>query len=175
MNKMINLNFETKRLKFRILKKQDINYLETLENDAEVRYFFPTGEHKNRQQTEAMINRFMSYYENRGLPCFLIFEIDSEEFVGRCGFGLISDTDEIEVGYVLHKKYWGHGYASEALAALINWAKENISVNYIVAYAPTSHNASLRVMQKCEMEHYKTDVDKIDNVECQFYRIKINK
>jgi ribosomal-protein-alanine N-acetyltransferase len=171
---MINLQFETKRLKLRILKTQDINYLENLENDAEVRHFFPTGEHKSRQETEAMIDRFILDYKEHGLPCFLIFEVDSNEFVGRCGLGLFEETGEIEVGYILHKKYWGRGYASESLDALIKWAKNNISINYIIAYAPKDHYASLRVMEKCGMENYKDDIDKIDNLECRFYRIKIN-
>lgn len=171
---MKDKHFKTRRLQFKILEEQDIVYLENLENDEETRRFFPTGAHKNRQQTEAMIKRFMSYYEHHGLPCFLIFDIESKEFVGRCGFGLIDETDEIEAGYVLHKKFWGQGYATEALTALIQWAKENINTDYLIAYAPKDHYASLKVMEKSGMEYYKTDVDKIDNAECQFYRIKIN-
>ncbi len=58
-----------------------------------------------------------------------MFLNETEEFVGRCGFGL-DETGEIEVGYLIHKKFWGNGYASEALEALIIWAKKNIKVDY---------------------------------------------
>ena len=68
------------------------------------------------------------------------------EFVGRCDFGLI-DTGKIDVGYFLHKKFGGKGYASEALAALSEWAKQNIQMESIIAFAPEVHLASQRVMQ----------------------------
>lgn len=86
-----------------------------------------------------------------------------------CGFGPI-DTGEIEVGYLLHKVFWGKGYASEALMFLLEWAKENIQAEYIIAFAPVEHLASARVMQKCGMKHYKNDNAK--GVAGCFYRIK---
>jgi RimJ/RimL family protein N-acetyltransferase len=52
------------------------------------------------------------------------------------------EDNEVEVGYLLHKNYWGKGYATEALNALLNWAKKNISHQYIIAFAPTQHVAS---------------------------------
>lgn len=76
-------------------------------------------------------------------------------FLGRCGFALLEDG-EIEIGYSLHKNYWGRGYATEALNALLNWAKKNINKQYILAFAPISHIASQRVMEKCGMILYKT-------------------
>ena len=158
---------QTKRLGFRLLQKTDIDYLVVLNNDPDVRQFFPHGV-QNREQTEARMNDFFSY-EEQGLPCFVIFELETNEFVGRCGFGPI-ETGEIEVGYLLHKKFWGNGYASEALTLLLEWAKENINTNYIIAFTPVDHIASERVMQKCGMEHYKNDNAK--GVACCFYRIK---
>jgi [ribosomal protein S5]-alanine N-acetyltransferase len=98
-----------------------------------------------------------------------MFELDSGEFVGRCGFGPI-ETGEIEVGYLLHKKFWGKGLASEVLTTLLEWAKQNINADYIIAFAPIEHLASQRVMQKCGMEHYKNDNAK--GVACCFYRVR---
>ena len=91
------------------------------------------------------------------------------EFIGRCGFGPV-ETGEIEVGYLLHKKFCRQGYASEALAVLLEWARKNIKMDYIIAFAPVEHIASQRVMQKCGMEYYKNDIAK--GVACCFYRIK---
>jgi ribosomal-protein-alanine N-acetyltransferase len=169
--KSIENDLNTKRLLFKILAKEDIIYLEKLEKDPVVKKFFPNGAHKNTQQTELMVDRFLSYYRDNGLPCFLLFEIDSNEFVGRCGFGLL-ESGEIEVGYVLHEKYWGSGYASEALAELLKWAQKNINADCIVAYAPLAHAASLKVMAKCGMEYYKNDIEKTGGLECGFYRIE---
>lgn len=159
---------KTKRLGLRPFQQSDIDYLAELNSDPDVRQFFPDGT-QNREQTEARMNDFISYYKEKGLPCFVMFELESGEFVGRCGFGPV-ETGEIEVGYLLHKKFWGKGLASEVLTALLEWANQNINADYIIAFAPIKHVASQRVMQKCGMEHYKNDIAK--GIECSFYRLK---
>jgi ribosomal-protein-alanine N-acetyltransferase len=162
---------ETKRLGLRPLQRSDIDYLAELDSDPHVRQFFPDGT-QNREQTEARMNDFIFYHNEKGLHSFVMFELESGEFVGRCGFGPV-ETGEIEVGYLLHKKFWGKGLASEVLTMLLVLAKQNINADYIIAFAPVDHIASQRVMQKCGMEHYKNDMAK--GVLCSFYRIKIGK
>lgn len=159
---------KTSRLGLRFLEKEDIAYLHPLESDPEVKEFFPDGA-RDRAKTEAMINRFITAYTEKGLPCFLLFDLDSGEFIGRAGFGP-TEAGETEVGYVLHKKFWGKGFASEAVTALLEYAKKYIDTDYIIAYADTGNIGSTRVMEKCGMTYYKTDITK--GIECRFYRIK---
>lgn len=89
-------------------------------------------------------------YEEKELPSFLLFDLESENFIGRAGFGLIEEG-ETEVGYVLHVKFWGKGYASEAVMALLEYAKKYIAVDYIIAYADEKNIGSIRIMEKCGM------------------------
>lgn len=160
--------FETKRLGFRFLEEADITYLEALENDPEVKKYFPDGP-RDRCKTEDMINRFILNHESKGLPNFMIFDLESGEFIGRVGFGLTEDN-EVEVGYVLHKKFWGRGIASEAVSAMLTYAKTHIQSEYIIAYADVDNIGSTRVMEKCGMKYYKTGMAK--GIQCRFYRIK---
>jgi len=166
---MTNVIINTKRLHLRLLKQTDLAYLVELNNDPEVRQFFPDGT-QNKAQTKTRMEELISYYTTNGLPGFAMFLNESEEFVGRCGFGLDENT-EIEVGYILHKKFWGKGYASEALEGLLKWAKKNIKADYIISFAPEEHIASQRVMQKCGMQHYKKDI--AHGTICHFYHIKL--
>lgn len=165
---MNNIEINTKHLRLRLLKEEDLHYIAELHGDSEVRQFFPDGV-QNREQTEARMQEFISWYKKSGLPCFVMFLPGSNEFVGRCGFGPVQ-TGEIEVGYLLHKKFWGQGLATEALSALLSWAKTNIKAKHIIAFAPVNHVASQRVLQKCGMELYKNDL--AHGVECCFYRIR---
>lgn len=161
-------HIKTKRLGLRLLVASDIDCLDVLESDPEVKQYFPDGA-RDRAKTEDMIKRFILAFEEKGLPCFLLFDLESGEFIGRAGFG-VTETGDTEVGYVLHKKFWGKGYASEAVTALLEYAKTNIDVDYIIAYADTGNIGSTRVMEKCGMAYYKTDIAK--GIECRFYRIK---
>lgn len=164
----MSIEIKTRRLKLRLLKEEDIDHLVELNSDLEVRRFFPEGT-QNREQTEVRMKELISFYKDHGLPCFAIFSLETGEFVGRCGFGPV-ETGEIEVGYLLHRKFWGQGIATEVLSALLSWAQKNINANYIIAFAPVNHIASQRVMQKCGMEHYKNDVG--HGVQCCFYRVE---
>jgi ribosomal-protein-alanine N-acetyltransferase len=159
---------KTNRLGLCLLEKEDITYLHPLESDPEVKRYFPDGA-RERAKTEDMIRRFIANYEQRKLPCFLMFDLESDEFIGRAGFGL-AESGETEVGYVLHKKFWGMGYASEAVTALLEYAKKHIDVDYIIAYADVPNIGSTRVMEKCGMTYYKTDIAK--GIECKFYKIE---
>jgi ribosomal-protein-alanine N-acetyltransferase len=165
---MTNYDLKSTHLGFRLLEEKDIQYLEKLESDPEVRKYFPVGE-KTQEKIMASINKHISFYKEKGLPSFVIFELDSGEFVGRIGLGSYI-TGEIEVGYSLHQKFWGRGYGTEALMLILKWAKNNIKTNYIIGVAVPENVGSLRVMEKCGMEYYKTDIDQGD--ECHFYRIK---
>ena len=164
----MSLIIKTKHLYLRLLKQEDLGYLTKLDSDADVRRFFPDGT-QNKEQTKVRMDELISYYETNGLPGFAMFWGEAGEFVGRCGFAL-THTGEIEVGYLLHKKFWGKGYASEALAALLEWSKIHIKADYIIAFAPEDHIASQRVMHKGGMQYYKKDV--AHGVLCSFYRIE---
>ncbi|MBA3660925.1 MAG: GNAT family N-acetyltransferase [Gammaproteobacteria bacterium] len=165
---MKNYLIKTKRLGLRLLDARDIIYLEGLESDLDVKQFFPDGA-RDRNKTEDMIVRFISAYEEKNLSCFLLFDLKSEELMGRAGFG-ITETGDTEVSYVLHKRFWGKGYASEVVTKLLEYAREHIDVYYIIDYAHVGNIGSTRVMEKCGMNYYKNDIAK--GIECRFYRIK---
>ncbi len=158
---------ETERLLFRALKTNDISHLANLESDTDVKQFFPGGV-STRKRTQDMIKRFIACYEEKGLPCFLLFDRQSQEFIGRAGFGM-TEQGEVEIGYVLHKKFWGKGYAVEAVKCLLKYANKNIKTANIIAYATSDNINSFRVMEKCGMHYYKTDI--VQGVECRFYKI----
>ena len=121
--------------------------------------------------TEARLNYSLLHYANQGLPAFGIYELATGQLIGHAGFSLLPNG-EIEIGYMLDKSHWGFGYAGEALEALLNWSKIHISARYIIAYMPAQHKSSLRVLQKCGMQHYKDE--SVQGVICSFYRIRNN-
>ena len=159
---------ESSRMILRLINEDDLEHVAALHLDPEVRKFFPEGI-LDRERTRLRIKEIITIYKDKGLPGFVMFDKVSQEFLGRCGFGPL-ESGEIEVGYLLVKKYWGMGYATEALKSLLEWSKININTDYIIAFAPLQHTASQRVMEKSNMEYYKHDVG--HGVMCKFYRIK---
>ncbi|MDR6952359.1 RimJ/RimL family protein N-acetyltransferase [Ancylobacter sp. 3268] len=68
--------------------------------------------------------------------------------VGMCGF---APRDEVapEIGYWLGEPYWGFGYATEAVRALIDHAFEDRNLPALNAAARVVNPSSRRVLEKC--------------------------
>lgn len=58
---------------------------------------------------------------------------------------------EAELGWILHKNYWGQGYVLEAAHALITIMKTDLELKRCIAHCDAENLASARVMQKLGM------------------------
>jgi RimJ/RimL family protein N-acetyltransferase len=67
--------------------------------------------------------------------------------IGVCGVD--RGDDGLEIGYWLGVPYWGRGYATEAVRALIDHAFDDLQCEALVAGARVSNPASRRVLEKC--------------------------
>jgi RimJ/RimL family protein N-acetyltransferase len=161
--------FTSTRLGFRLIEDADFDALQELDMDPEVRAQFPEGVLTSEQIRERISRNKLSFQKN-GFGDFAVVDIESGEFVGRAGFAPF-DGSEIEVGYVLLRQFWGRGLAQESLRALLNWAKQNLDIPRIVAYAPRQHAASLNVMKKSGMQYFKTE--KTRGIECEHYEYQL--
>ena len=80
-----------------------------------------------------------------GAAAFLITR--EGELIGGCGLNQRDDGPEI--GYWLGVPYWGCGYATEAVHALIDHAFADLQHEALKAGARVSNPASRRVLEKC--------------------------
>jgi RimJ/RimL family protein N-acetyltransferase len=92
-------------------------------------------------------------------------------FIGRAGllyFAYDENQSDIEIGYRLHKDFWGKGYGTELVKALINWGFEHLSVNKLVAVINPDNIRSRRVLEKSGMhyvgkcQYYEDEVDRYE-------------
>ena len=165
--------FETPRLYVRLFKEEDLENLYILDSDPEgVRSYFPGGA-LSKPKIQEELNKNIQEWITSGFSDFAVIEKESDKFLGRAGFAWYGD--DIELGYLFLKEYWGRGYATEVARGLLEWAKNNIKADRVIALAPENHLASQRVLEKIGMKYYKSDLykDKHDpqckNVICKFY------
>lgn len=155
----------SERLGFRLMQESDVEHLEKLDMDPEVRAHFPDGVQTPEQVRDRICRNQASFAEN-GFADFTVIELATGSFAGRAGFGQLEDG-EIEAGYVFLKQYWGQGLAQESLRALLVWAGDNLGVSRVLAYAPKGHSASFNVMKKSGMRFVETR--KMRGVDCDVY------
>ena len=86
---------------------------------------------------------------------FAITLRDREELVGACGLVIRKIHRRAEIGYWIGKPYWGNGYATEAVRAVIGYGFSR-GLNRIFAECYHINPASGRVLQKAGMRHEGT-------------------
>lgn len=72
-------------------------------------------------------------------------------YLGWCGLRFFPETNEVDLGYRVKKKFWGMGYTTEAAAACLKYGFETLKLDRIVAKAMPDNIGSIKVMQKLGM------------------------
>ncbi len=135
---------ETERLVLRAPRLGDAKSVAALANDRRIAENTARIPHPYRI---ADAQEFIST-ANLGNETVLLITQRSGPVLGGCGFTQI-DRHPPEIGYWLGAKYWGKGYATEAVRALIDHAFTDLDCEALQASARVTNPASRRVLEKC--------------------------
>jgi RimJ/RimL family protein N-acetyltransferase len=134
---------ETKRLSLRAPRLEDAKTVATLANDRRIAENVARIPHPyNMSDAETFIARV----NEAGEAVFLI-TLRDETVIGACG--IVKQEQAAELGYWLGVPYWGKGYATEALHAVIDFAFTDLAHESLQAGARVTNPASRRVLEKC--------------------------
>jgi ribosomal-protein-alanine N-acetyltransferase len=157
---------ETERLMLRPLASDDLDTFASFYADPEVMRYLGVGKTMSREETEGSLSRMLRGYEIDGFGQLAVVRKEDDELIGRCGF-LVWDAatltptteaeadgpTELEVGYALGRPFWGHGYATEAAAAVRDQALGPMGRTRLIAFIRHDNLASQRVAEKIGMRH----------------------
>ncbi len=94
---------------------------------------------------------------------FLVLDRGGRRLVGDAGFkGPPDDEGAVEIGYGIVSAFRGRGYATEAVRALIAYARRQPAVREVLATCFASNAGSRRVLEKSGFRHVGTDGSLLD-------------
>lgn len=133
----------TERLVLRAPRRSDVKAIASLADDRRIaantaRIPHPYGI-EDAEQFIASVNK------REGEACFVIMLECAP--VGVCSVDLREDGPE--VGYWLGVAYWGRGFATEAVRAVIDHAFGDLEHEALISGARVNNPASRRVLEKC--------------------------
>jgi aminoglycoside 6'-N-acetyltransferase len=152
----VDTDFEpllTERLRLRRSVPEDADAISTYRSDPEVNRtqgWERTDPGSVRADIEEMADRAPG--EPGGWVQFSVEERDGGRLVGDVG---ISPADGemgvIKVGYTTSPAFQGHGYATEAVGALVAYVFDALGAEVVRAYADADNTPSIRVAEKVGM------------------------
>jgi RimJ/RimL family protein N-acetyltransferase len=154
----------TERLVLRKPRAEDAPDLAVAYADPEVVRFIGDGSTASLAEVREGIEEWLERWDTWGLSLFSLERRDDGRVVGRAGF-LRWDPetwevggDETELGWLLAREHWGHGYATEGALALRDWAFAERGLTRLISLIAPANLRSIRVAERLG-ERYERDVE----------------
>ncbi|MFJ1924158.1 MULTISPECIES: GNAT family N-acetyltransferase [unclassified Streptomyces] len=136
---------ETERLTLRPLATSDTDAFVELHADPEVNRF--VGAYSPQQALERLAGIERQWAE-RGHGLCAVELRSSGEFIGRSGLQYWQQFDEVELGWTFRAEHWGHGYATEAARACLDWGFATLDADYFTALIRPGNTPSVKVAER---------------------------
>jgi len=139
----------TSRLRLRPFASADADALFALHSNADVLRYWDAPPWSAPARAERFIATCRQIAEEGSGARLAIDRGSDGAFLGWCGLTRWNpDYRSASLGYCLDDAAWGHGYATEAGRALLQWAYDTLDLNRVQAEADTRNAASARVLEK---------------------------
>ncbi len=141
----------------------------SLFDDKDVTLHLPRRtRHENLQMFR---ETFRDYLERKVLGRWGMFNNGDDEFIGICLLRpYLNNTNQVELGYVLGKKFWGKGIAGEMAQIMVAYAFTHTDIPEIVAVTTLQNTGSQKVLMKAGLE--RRDNIFRDGEELAFFSLK---
>lgn len=167
----MNVILETSRLILRAWTLADAAKLFEICSDAEVMKHLGTGKpYETVEQADDFLHWAVKYQKENGFCRWAVLKKETEEIVGSCGFARPHRTEEIELGYLLARKFWGEGLATEAAAACLKYGFEKLKFKEVIAMTDLENVASQKVLEK--IGFVKRGIESFNDEEDLVYLVK---
>jgi RimJ/RimL family protein N-acetyltransferase len=152
---------ETERLVLRPPEARDAAEIAEQLADAEVMRYIGRGETRGLDDAVEQIERMVRAWELDGFGRFVVVQKADGTAIGRVGLlvwdpelwrsGTLSEIGphaEVELGWTLARRAWGLGYATEAAAAVRDWAAREVRPRRLISLIHPDNARSMRVAEK---------------------------
>ncbi|TXD98443.1 GNAT family N-acetyltransferase [Psychrobacter frigidicola] len=150
-------SLETQRLYLRQWQPSDFATFAAMNADPEIMRYFPKL--LSAAVSDVIANKCQQLIKDNGWGFWaLSLKSDlkkADNFIGFVGLNAthadLPFAPSVEIGWRLHKDYWGQGYATEAAQASLKFAFEELHLTEVVAFTAVINRPSQKVMLRIGM------------------------
>ena len=140
---------ETERLILRQLKIDDAEFILALLNEPSfLRYI---GDKKVRSIDDArqyILNGPIASYERNGFGLYLAAIREPHTPIGICGLLKREELADVDIGFAFRPDFWGQGFAYEAAKAVMDYARQTLKLQRVVAITNPDNESSIKLLER---------------------------
>lgn len=135
---------------------KDASFFFELVNDPAWIQFIGDRNVKTIQDAEKYLrNKIIPSYHKNSFGFYLVSTKKDNTSIGMSGLINRDGLEHIDVGYAFLPKYWGKGYAFEATKAVLDYAKDVLNINPIVAITDIDNIKSIQLLERLGLQFDK--------------------
>ena len=110
--------------------------------------------HRSLNESRTILNLFMD-----GKKTFALEHKETGKVIGSIGIEEPNPDPEAqmlgrEIGYALHRDFWGQGLMPEAVKTVISWCFDTLHYDYLICCHFDWNKQSKRVIEKCGFRYF---------------------
>lgn len=153
------MTLETDRLLLRMFRQSDLDSYADMCADPETMRYIGDGQPQDRPAAWRVMAVIVGHWSLLGYGLWAVEERSSGALVGRVGCWNPEGWPDLEIGWTLHRSFWGRGYATEAARAALHFAFTELGRPHVVSLIHPDNARSIRVAERLgERPHGSTEL-----------------
>lgn len=166
----------TSRLNLRQMTTADDAFMLSLLNEPSwLRFIGDRGVRTVEQAQAYLLNGAIDNYARLGFGFYLVERKEDGTAIGMCGLAQREFLDYPDLGFAYFPEFNGQGYAYEAAAAVLVYAKQQLGLSRILATTRLDNLRSAQLLEKLGMRLQKLIVHPKELRELKLYAIDLHR
>ena len=165
---------ETDRLTLHLMKDEDAQFVRGLVNEPQfIARIGDKGVDTLADAVRYLHDVPMASYRDHGYGGYLVRLGDAGDRIGMCGLYQRSNLDHPDLGFAIASAHTRRGYAFEAAAAVIDYARTELRLPLLAAVADPENLPSLGLIRKLGFSETGSYRMPGDDEELRYFELKL--
>jgi RimJ/RimL family protein N-acetyltransferase len=142
-----------------MFEESDLDDYAAMCGDAEVMRYLGDGVPLSRAEAWRNMAMVLGHWSLRGFGLWAVEERRSRRLAGRVGCWQPEGWPGLEIGWTLHRDFWGRGYATEAGRTALEYAFSRLEKTHVISLIQPANGRSIAVALRLGMRReYDTEI-----------------
>lgn len=138
---------ETERTILRQFCHDDLVRLNGLYKDPQVIKYKGTLNY-SKDRVKNILEAFIRHQTSFGYSMWAIYNKKDGQFMGRAGLIHLGKSQQVDLSYAFHKRFWKQGYGNEIAKSVVEWGFSNLEADFLTAFVHPKNFASVKILER---------------------------